>query len=165
MKDFIAFFGEFIVVIAVAGMLLAMAPDGSQKKYIHFAISLSVLSALIGPMLSVVSELPEILENAEFSVEVEQTDLEGNLEDAVIEASKRNMETSIASMLSQKFEIPEEKLHVSVVMNTDDTANIEIISVNVSAQDTTYIEREEMRKYLTEILMDHCKVDISDGER
>jgi hypothetical protein len=165
MKDFIAFFGEFIVVIAVAGMLLAMAPDGSQKKYIHFAISLSVLSALIGPMLSVVSELPEILENAEFSVEVEQTDLEGNLEDAVIAASKRNMETSIASMLSQKFEIPEEKLHVSVVLNTDDTANIEIISVNVSAQDTTYIEREEMRKYLTEILMDHCKVDISDGER
>lgn len=162
MKDFIAFFGEFIVVIAVAGMLLAMAPDGSQKKYIHFAISLSVLSALIGPMLSVVSELPEILENAEFSVEVEQTDLEGNLEDAVIAASKRNMETSIASMLSQKFEIPEEKLHVSVVLNTDDTANIEIISVNVSAQDTTYIEREEMRKYLTEILMDHCKVDISD---
>ena len=165
MKDFIAFFGEFIVVIAVAGMLLAMAPDGSQKKYIHFAISLSVLSALIGPMLSVVSELPEILENAEFSVEVEQTDLEGNLEDAVIAASKRNMETSIASMLSQKFEIPEEKLHVSVVLNTDDTANIEIISVNVSAQDTTYIEREEMRKYLTEILMDHCRVDISDGER
>lgn len=165
MKDFIAFFGEFIVVIAVAGMLLAMAPDGSQKKYIHFAISLSVLSALIGPMLSVVSELPEILENAEFSVEVEQTDLEGNLEDAVIAASKRNMETSIASMLSQKFEIPEEKLHVSVVLNTDDTANIEIISVNVSAQDTTYIEREEMRKYLTGILMDHCKVDISDGER
>ena len=165
MKDFIAFFGEFIVVIAVAGMLLAMAPDGSQKKYIHFAISLSVLSALIGPMLSVVSELPEILENAEFSVEVEQTDLEGNLEDAVIAASKRNMETSIAYMLSQKFEIPEEKLHVSVVLNTDDTANIEIISVNVSAQDTTYIEREEMRKYLTEILMDHCKVDISDGER
>lgn len=162
MKDFIAFFGEFIVVIAVAGMLLAMAPDGSQKKYIHFAISLSVLSALIGPMLSVVSELPEILENAEFSVEVEQTDLEGNLEDAVIAASKRNMETSIASMLTQKFEIPEEKLHVSVVLNTDDTANIEIISVNVSAQDTTYIEREEMRKYLTEILMDHCKVDISD---
>ncbi len=162
MKDFIAFFGEFIVVIAVAGMLLAMAPDGSQKKYIHFAISLSVLSALIGPMLSVVSELPEILENAEFSVEVEQTDLEGNLEDAVIAASKRNMETSIASMLSQKFEIPEEKLHVSVVLNTDDTANIEIISVNVSAQDTTYIEREEMRKYLTEILMDHCRVDISD---
>ena len=162
MKDFIAFFGEFIVVIAVAGMLLAMAPDGSQKKYIHFAISLSVLSALIGPMLSVVSELPEILENAEFSVEVEQTDLERNLEDAVIAASKRNMETSIASMLSQKFEIPEEKLHVSVVLNTDDTANIEIISVNVSAQDTTYIEREEMRKYLTEILMDHCKVDISD---
>lgn len=162
MKDFIAFFGEFIVVIAVAGMLLAMAPDGSQKKYIHFAISLSVLSALIGPMLSVVSELPEILENAEFSVEVEQTDLEGNLEDAVIAASKRNMETSIASMLSQKFEIPEEKLHVSVVLNTDDTANIEIISVNVSAQDTTYIEREEMRKYLTGILMDHCKVDISD---
>ena len=162
MKDFIAFFGEFIVVIAVAGMLLAMAPDGSQKKYIHFAISLSVLSALIGPMLSVVSELPEILENAEFSVEVEQTDLEGNLEDAVIAASKRNMETSIASMLSQKFEIPEEKLHVSVVLNTDDTANIEIISVNVSEQDTTYIEREEMRKYLTEILMDHCKGDISD---
>ena len=113
-------------------------------------------------MLSVVSELPEILENAEFSVEVEQTDLEENLEDAVIAASKRNMETSIASMLSQKFEIPEEKLHVSVVLNTDDTANIEIISVNVSAQDTTYIEREEMRKYLTEILMDHCRVDISD---
>ena len=162
MKDFIAFFGEFIVVIAVAGMLLAMAPEGSQKKYIHFAISLSVLSALLGPMLSVVSELPQILENAEFSVEVEQTDLEENLEDAVIAASKKNMETSIASMLSQKFEIPEEKLHVSVVLNTDDTANIEIISVNVSAQDTTYIEREEMRKYLTEILMDHCRVDISD---
>lgn len=162
MKDFIAFFGEFIVVIAVAGMFYVMAPDGAQKKYVHFAISLCVLAALIGPMLSVVSSLPEILEEAELDVEENRIDMEADLENAVISVSRENIEISIVSMLAQKFNIAAENLTASVLLNADDPSNIEIVSVRVSAADTTYIKRAEMKKYLSEILMEHCEIEVSE---
>ena len=115
MKDFIAFFGEFIVVIAVGGMFYAMAPDGAQKKYIHFAISLCVLAAIMGPMISVVSSLPEMLEEVEMEVEEHQVEIEENLTEAVISASRENMEASIIALLSQKYDIATEKLAVSAL--------------------------------------------------
>ena len=128
MKDLIAFFGEFIVVISVAGMLQAMAPDGSQKKYIHFVITLCVLTSLVGPMLSVVSALPEILEDAELELEEDEIDMDALLEDAVISASKENIEEAISSMISQKFGISAEKITASIFLNTEDLSNIRILS-------------------------------------
>ena len=162
MEAFIAFFGELIVVIAVAGMFYAMAPEGAQKKYIHLAISLCVLAAIIGPMLSVVSSFPEILENAEIEVEKNQVEIESDLQDAVISTSRINIENTIQDMLSRKFKVSPDRLDVSVVLNTEDPENIEIISVMVKADRTTVIERKEMKEYLSAMLLEQCRIEISD---
>ena len=162
MRDFIAFFGELIVVIAVAGMFYAMTPEGTQKKYVHFTISLCVLVALIGPMLSVVTSLPSLLEDVELDVEENQIEVESDLTDAVISASRENIEASIVSMLSQKYDIAEEDLQVDILLDTENTGAIRIVSVRVTAADTTYVKRAEMKKYLSEMLMDHCTIEISE---
>ena len=162
MKDFIAFFGEFIVVIAVGGMFYAMAPDGAQKKYIHFAISLCVLAAIMGPMISVVSSLPEMLEEVEMEVEEHQVEIEENLTEAVISASRENMEASIIALLSQKYDIATEKLAVSVALDAKDPENIEIVSVDVRAEGISSAKREEMRRYLAEQFLGNLSITVSD---
>lgn len=162
MKDFIAFFGEFIVVIAVVGMFYAMAPDGAQKKYIHFAISLCVLAAIMGPMISVVSSLPEMLEEVEMEVEEHQVEIEENLTEAVISASRENMEASIIALLSQKYDIATEKLAVSVALDAKDPENIEIVSIDVRAEGISSAKREEMRRYLAEQFLGNLSITVSD---
>lgn len=162
MKDFIAFFGEFIVVIAVGGMFYAMAPDGAQKKYIHFAISLCVLAAIMGPMISVVSSLPEMLEEVEMEVEEHQVEIEENLTEEVISASRENMEASIIALLSQKYDIATEKLAVSVALDAKDPENIEIVSIDVRAEGISSAKREEMRRYLAEQFLGNLSITVSD---
>ena len=162
MKDFIAFFGEFIVVIAVGGMFYAMAPDGAQKKYIHFAISLCVLAAIMGPMISVVSSRPEMLEEVEMEVEEHQVEIEENLTEAVISASRENMEASIIALLSQKYDIATEKLAVSVALDAKDPENIEIVSIDVRAEGISSAKREEMRRYLAEQFLGNLSITVSD---
>ena len=162
MKDFIAFFGEFIVVIAVGGMFYAMAPDGAQKKYIHFAISLCVLAAIMGPMISVVSSLPEMLEEVEMEVEEHQVEIEENLTEAVISASRENIEASIIALLSQKYDIATEKLAVSVALDAKDPENIEIVSIDVRAEGISSAKREEMRRYLAEQFLGNLSITVSD---
>ena len=162
MKDFIAFFGEFIVVIAVGGMFYAMAPDGAQKKYIHFAISLCVLAAIMGPMISVVSSLPEMLEEVEMEVEEHQVEIEENLTEAVISASRENIEALIIALLSQKYDIATEKLAVSVALDAKDPENIEIVSIDVRAEGISSAKREEMRRYLAEQFLGNLSITVSD---
>jgi hypothetical protein len=161
MKDLIAFFGEFIVVISVAGIFHAMSPEGAQKKYIHFVISLCVLTSLVGPMLSVVSSLPEFLEDVELGLEENQFDMDALLDDAVVSASKENIENAISSMISQKFGISTENITVSIFLDAEDLSNIQILSVNVRVEDATYVKRAEIEKYLLDMLMDHCEVNVS----
>ncbi len=162
MREFLTFFGELVVVIAVAGLFYTLAPEGSQKKYIQLAISLSLLAALIGPMLSVVSDLPRILEDAEFDVEQEEDVSEGELTEAVIAESKRNIEEAVASLLMSKYDLEREALTVSVSLDASDPQNIEILSVLVNATGTTHLERQKMKAYLTEQLLEQCEIRIEE---
>ncbi len=162
MQEFLTFFGELIVVIAVSGLFYTMAPEGGQKKYIQLAISLCILAAIIGPMLSVVSDLPRILEDAELDVEQEGEVSEGELTDAVIAESKRNIEDAIASLLMSKYDLEREALTVSVSLDASDPQNIKILSVVVSASGTTHLERQKIKAYLTEQLLEQCEIRIEE---
>lgn len=164
MNDFIAFFGEFIVVIAVSGMFYAMAPDGAQKKYIHFAISLCVLAAMMGPMISVVSSLPEMLEEVEIEVEEDQVEIEENLTEAVISASRENLEASMIALISQKYDIATEKIMVSVTLDAKDPENIEIVSIDVRIEGISSAKREDVRRYLLEQFVGNPSITVSDQE-
>ncbi len=164
MKEFMAFFGELIVILAVSGMFYALAPEGTQKKYIQFAISLCVLTALVGPMLSVVSSLPELLEDTEFEIEENEAEMKKTLEEAVISASRENIENSIKSLLAEKFALEKDTLSVSVVLDAEDTENIKIVSVTVTAPNTSAAMRSEMKRYLSEQLLHHGEIEITNKE-
>ncbi len=160
MKDFLAFFGEFIVVIAVSGMMSQLAPDGSQKKYVQFAISLSVLTALLGPMMSVVASLPDTLQNIEWRTEGDLALMEGALSDEVVSVSAENIERSVSALLSQKFGISEELLDVSVVLDDSDRQNIVIRRVEVRADGVSAAKKKEMKTYLQTLLLEQSEIVI-----
>ncbi len=164
MQELMTFFGEFIVVTAVAGMLYTLAPEGAQKKYMQFAISLCVLTALIGPMLSVVSSLPEILEDAELSFEDERLDVENDLQYAVIEQSRSNIEESVVLLLSERFDIESEEIRVTVELDSSDMENIKILSVTVSVPGSSAVERTQMKQYLSEEFRETAEIKITNLE-
>ncbi len=164
MEELLAFFGEFIVIIAVAGMFLMIAPEGGQKKYIRFAISLCVLASLIGPMLSVVSSLPDMFEEAEFEAENEGERLEEDANDLVIEESRKNIEKELFLLLSERYRLDEESLSVSVVLDASDIQNIQIRSVNVQVSGMSHVLREDMKRFLKEEMKGYSEIYISEKE-
>ncbi len=161
MRDFMSFFGELIVMIAVCGVFYSIIPDGSQKKYVQFAISLCILASLIGPMLSVVSSLPEILEDAEFQVEKEEVDLEDDMTHAVIENSRKNIEDSVKTLLFERFGTPKENIKVFLELDTSDLANIEILSIQAEVRSSSLADRIRMKEYLSEQFLDSCEIQIT----
>ncbi len=164
MNDLLAFFGEFILILAVSGMLSALAPEGTAKKYVQFAISLAVLVSLIGPMLSVVSSLPELLEDAELSVEAENTELKTDLTEAVIAQTKMQMESSIRALLSEKTELSDENIAVTIHVNAEDPGNIKILSVEIGVRGSSVIEKAKIKDMVSDLFLGHCAVNLYDLE-
>ena len=95
-------------------------------------------------------------------VEEHQVEIEENLTEAVISASRENMEASIIALLSQKYDIATEKLAVSVALDAKDPENIEIVSIDVRAEGISSAKREEMRRYLAEQFLGNLSITGSD---
>ena len=76
MSEILSYFGEVIVLTAVSGILFAVAPEGNVKKYINFIISVCILAAVVAPMISAVTNLPDKIR------------LEDAFEDAVAQESE-----------------------------------------------------------------------------
>ncbi len=162
MEDLISFFGEVIVMSAVAGLLLSLAPEGSQKKYIRFAVALTILAALVGPMLSAVASLPRILDEMEIELEGKKEEQTGNIEDALIEAARKNIEENVLSMLVSRFSISAAEISVEVDLDASDPQSIEILEVKVHAPNLPVVRRSEMKRYLEEAFMESTKIIVQE---
>ena len=165
MKDFLAIFGEFITVIAVSGMLYQVIPEGSQKKYIQFAISLAVLTALIGPMISVVSSLPDTLRDVSLRTEDVETVVGEDLSDQLIEESTANIERSVVSLLSGRFDIAAEDLAVLAEVDASDPENIVIRRITVDVCGASAAQKREMETYLRSLFLEQSEIVIREGKR
>ncbi len=165
MREFVAFFGEFIVIIAVAGMLYGVVPDGSQKKYVQFAISLSVLASLMGPMISVVSDLPDMLREIEWSAEADRAFVEQELSDDVVLLSEEKIERSVEEHLIRKFGLQRENLEVDVVTDASDLQAIRIERVEIRLRNVSAMRRQEIKMYVQSLFLEQSEIVISDKEK
>lgn len=89
MSEILSYFGEIIIITAISGILFTVAPEGNIKKYINFIISVCVLAAIVAPMISVVSKLPEKIRLEEWKYEEAGAEESEKIENAVINASKK----------------------------------------------------------------------------
>ena len=160
-REWITYLGEVILITAVSGLFYHIAPEGSMKKYLHFVISLCVLVALAVPMFSMVMELPEIFEEGFEEVKGKEELTNGNLEEALISASQREIEAGIASYISEIHGIAPEDITVEIFLNAEDREAIEIRRIRVVLRGQEQAQAEEIRRALHEMFLGKSEVTVS----
>ena len=160
MKEWIAYLGEIILVTAVSGLLYHIAPEGALKKHLHFVISLCVLTALAVPMFAMVTELPETFEKNFEEVKREEQDVGGALTEALVSASKRELEEAVASYVSEKYGIDAGSISVETELNAEDPEAIEITGISIVLRGSPPVSAGEIRRALSELFLGKSKITV-----
>jgi hypothetical protein len=161
MKEWIAYLGEIMLITAVSGLFCHIAPEGNMKKHLHFVISLCVLVALCVPMFSMVMTLPEIFEQGFEEVRGEEDSVNGDLSESLIAVSKRKIESSIVSYISDVYGIPREHISAETVLDTSDTSAIEIREVRVTLHKDARAFAREIQGALDEMFLGKSEIAVS----
>ena len=151
MSEILSYFGEIIIITAISGILFTVAPEGNIKKYINFIISVCVLAAIVAPMISVVSKLPEKIRLEEWKYEEAGAEESEKIENAVINASKKEIESAICSLLSSKFDL-----------DAKDPSNIEITEIRIVIPAGK--SKEKIRNYIDDMFLGKSVVVVSEAE-
>lgn len=162
MSEIISYFGEVIILTAVSGVLFVVAPEGNVKKYINFVISICILAAIVAPMITAVVNLPDTirLEGEEWEdVNAEESE---NIENAVVEASKREIEEAICSFVCAKYDFEMDEISCEIALNARDPTNIEITTITLVLPPGK--DNEKIRKELDEMFLGRSTILITEGE-
>ena len=152
------------MITAVSGLLYHIAPEGSMKKHLHFVISLCVLVALTVPMFSMVMELPGIFEQSFEEVKRNEETTEGDLEESLIAVSKKEIESAIASYISEVYGISAEQIAVETVLDASNPGAIEIIEIIVTLSGDTQADTGKIRRALHEMFLEKSKITVTEAE-
>lgn len=160
MREWITYLGEIMLITAVSGLLYHIAPEGNMKKHLHFVISLCVLVALCVPMFSMVMELPEIFEKGFEEVKSEEDTVKGDLSESLIAVSKREIESSIVSYISDVYGIARENISAETVLDTSDTSAIEICKIRVTLRGNVKKYAGEIQRALHEMFLGKSEITV-----
>ena len=160
MKEWIAYFGEIIVITAVSGLIYHIAPEGAMKKHLHFVISLCVLVSLAVPIFSIVTELPEIFEKGFEEVKGMEDMTNEDLTESLIAVSKREIEEAVASYISEVYGIDGGSISVGTVLNAEDPSAIEISEIRVVLAGDVSADTEEIRRALDEMFLGKSEITV-----
>lgn len=160
MKEWIAYFGEIIVITAVSGLIYHIAPEGAMKKHLHFVISLCVLVSLAVPIFSIVTALPEIFEKGFEEVKGMEDMTNEDLTESLIAASKREIEEAVASYISEVYGIDGGSISVETVLNAEDPSAIEISEIRVVLAGDVGAGTEEIRRALDEMFLGKSEITV-----
>jgi hypothetical protein len=160
MKEWIAYFGEIIVITAVSGLIYHIAPEGAMKKHLHFVISLCVLVSLAVPIFSIVTELPEIFEKGFEEVKEMEDMTNEDLTESLIAVSKSEIEEAVASYISEIYGIAGESISVETVLNAEDPSAIEISEIRVVLAGDVSTDAEAIRRALDEMFLGKSEITV-----
>ncbi len=161
MTEWISYFGEIIVVVAVSGVLYAASPDGKTKKYVHFVISLCVLAATVFPLISLAEDLPKTILSFEDAASDVQMRQEEELTGVLVETSKAEIEEAITALLCKKFDYAASDIDVNLTLDESDTQNIKITAISVTVSKVTTQTRARMKEYLEEMFLGETTVTVT----
>lgn len=162
MSEILSYFGEIIVITAISGILFTVAPEGNVKKYINFIISICILAAIVAPMISVVSKLPEKIRLEEWKYEEAGAEESEKVENAVIQASKKEIEGAICSLISSKFDLDDKGLTCEIELDAKDPSNVEITEIRIVVPAGT--NKEKIRDYIDDMFLGKSIVVVSEAE-
>lgn len=111
MEKLSGFVLSVLTVCVISGIVIGVSPEGAMKKYINYIISLCVLAAIITPIISIFSSVPQYSEDIERIFE-EHKETDTDAEAKLIEAQKAAVETAIRDTIVKKFDIGEDRIFV-----------------------------------------------------
>lgn len=161
MSEILSYFGEVIVLTAVSGILFAVAPEGNVKKYINFIISVCILAAVVAPMISAVTNLPEKIRLDDAFEDAVAQESE-KMESAVVKASKNEIEKAICSLICTKFSLDEDVVSCEIELDTTDLSNIEITKIILGLPSSK--NHENIKNYIDEMFLGKSEIIISEGD-
>lgn len=162
MSEILSYFGEIIVITAVSGILFTVAPEGNIKKYINFIISICILAAIVAPMISMVSKLPDKIRIEAGKLEEAGAEESQKMENAVVNASKKEIESAICAFIASKFGLEEDTVACEIELDTRDSSNIEITKISI--QIPAGKNKDKIRNYIDDMFLGRSIVVVSEVE-
>lgn len=147
-----------IGVSLFCGVVGMLSPEGNIKKYVRLLSALCVLSAIVGPLLSLGSEGVLSLEELVGEVEETEVDYEEIYNQALIMGGERQAADAIWSDLVQTFSIPGEALEVSVKFLAETEENTVMDVTLVLRDEAIFADPHRMIQYLEEQTACRCTV-------
>jgi hypothetical protein len=161
MNQWMTYFGELILVTAVSGLLYHIVPEGNMKKHLHFVISLCVLVTLAVPMFSVLAQLPEVFEQGFEQVRTEESAADTQLEETLIAASKKEIESALCTYISEVYKIDADRISAETVLDAEDRSAIEIRKIDIVIYGNTQTPADEIRRALEEMFLGKSEITVS----
>lgn len=163
MSDILSYFGEIIILTAVSGILFMVAPEGNVKKYINFAISICILAAIVAPMISAVVHLPESIRYEEEAWEDVSAENFEDIENAVVKASKDEIEQAICSYICAKYGYTKGRVTCEIELDARDISNIEITTIALVLPPSE--NEEKIQRELEEMFLGRSTILVSEEEQ
>ena len=159
MEKLSGFVLSVLTVCVISGIVIGVSPEGAMKKYINYIISLCVLAAIITPIISIFSSVPQYSEDIERIFE-EHKETDTDAEAKLIEAQKAAVETAIRDTIVKKFDIGEDRIFVEIAIDSTNKSAIEIRYIDISVK--VKCPSGEIKKYIEEMFYGTAKVTVSE---
>ena len=159
MEKLSGFVLSVLTVCVISGIVIGVSPEGAMKKYINYIISLCVLAAIIPPIISIFSSVPQYSEDIERIFE-EHKETDTDAEAKLIEAQKAAVETAIRDTIVKKFDIGEDRIFVEIAIDSTNKSAIEIRYIDISVKGKC--PSGEIKKYIEEMFYGTAKVTVSE---
>ena len=154
MEKLSGFVLSVLTVCVISGIVIGVSPEGAMKKYINYIISLCVLAAIITPIISIFSSVPQYSEDIERIFE-EHKETDTDAEAKLIEA-----QTAIRDTIVKKFDIGEDRIFVEIAIDSTNKSAIEIRYIDISVKGKC--PSGEIKKYIEEMFYGTAKVTVSE---
>ena len=157
MEKLSGFVLSVLTVCVISGIVIGVSPEGAMKKYINYIISLCVLAAIITPIISIFSSVPQYSEDIERIFE-EHKETDTDAEAKLIEAQKAAV--AIRDTIVKKFDIGEDRIFVEIAIDSTNKSAIEIRYIDISVKGKC--PSGEIKKYIEEMFYGTAKVTVSE---
>lgn len=162
MSEILSYFGEVIILTAISGILFVVAPEGNVKKYINFVISICILAAVVAPMITAVVHLPDTIRFTEEEWDDVSAEEYENIENAVVKASKAEIEQAICSYVCAKYGCAQTEVSCEIELDARDPTSIEITTITLVLPPGK--NKEQIRSELDEMFLGRSTIVVSEGE-
>jgi hypothetical protein len=151
-----------IVVSITAGVINIFSPEGVIKKYIKYAVSLSVVIILLLPFKDLIYTIPKLMNDYDLSnlgnnaVSVSSDDVASS-DWLLAQLTVNNIEANLSQMIDDRFGLKDTE--IEIIYDAGDSQEIVLSKVNVIINDDI-TAKEDIIYYVNDVLMNGDKQNL-----